>query len=662
MKLEQTIAVLASKAVEALYNTPFKAEDFQVQKTSENFEGDLTLVVFPLSRIAKKAPPQIADDLGSYLAEHAEEIDSYNVVKGFLNLVISDAYWLSLFHQIKDDENFGKAAPSGELRMVEYSSPNTNKPLHLGHLRNIFLGHSVSEILKANGHEVVKVQVINDRGIHICMSMLAWQKWGNGETPESSGLKGDHLVGKYYVAFNTELSKQCKVYTDAWKAGDFSGLDADKKAKVEAILVNLPEYEKELAAAIAEHGEGDDIDGVKVLPQPVKRAKKKVDGANDALKDHAKPLTEALAEARAMLLLWEKKDPEVYALWETMNGWVYQGFDQTYQTMGVGFDKLYYESSTWVKGKEETLKGLERGVFTQEEDGSIWCDLTEDGLDKKILLRSDGTAVYMTQDIGTAILRFEDYPNLKQLTYTVGNEQEYHFKVLFLILEKIGMPWAKECHHLSYGMVELPHGKMKSRTGTVVDADELMAGVVELAEEETLKSAKLDHIPEEDLPELFRKIGLGALKYYLLKVDPRRGMKYDPQSSLELTGNTGVYLQYAYTRTRSLMRKYEEKFGEPFVSSSHAIQLMSEDKELLVKLSQYPSEIAMAAEAYSPAGLSNYIYDLASDFSTYWSAVPVFKGDVPRELTDFRMDLALNVGKVIKSGLELLGIEVPERM
>lgn len=629
MKLEELISQKASEAVKALYEADVPAGDIQLQQTNENFEGHITVVAFALSRAAKKAPPVIAEELGGWLQENVDEVVGYNVVKGFLNLVVSDAFWLSELAAIHADERFGYSSPSGEVKMVEYSSPNTNKPLHLGHLRNNFLGWSVAEILKANGHDVAKVQIINDRGIHICMSMLAWQRWGDGETPESSGLKGDKLVGKYYVRFNSEYMAQTQVILDAWEQGDFGDAPAEMVEKYHKLK--------------------------EVLNDPEKSDKDKA-SAKDAIKDLAKSRTAIIAEAREMLLKWEAKDPEVVELWKTMNGWVYSGFDQTYNAMGVEFDKLYYESDTYLVGKEEVLKGLEEGTFYQKEDGSVWVDLSDVGMDQKLLLRADGTAVYMTQDIGTAILRFKDYEGLNQQIYTVGNEQEYHFQVLFHTLEKLGWEMARNNYHLSYGMVELPHGRMKSREGTVVDADELIAEVIKTAKEKTLESGKVDKIPEEERPELFRKIGLGALKYYLLKVDPKKGMMFNPEESVSLEGNTGPFIQYAYARTRSVLERYGKT-----PQAQHDVPMNKEEQELIILLNKFPEVVAEAGVHFSPSILAHYVYDVAKHLGSFYHVSSVIKAETP-ELADFRACICENTCKVLKHGLALLGIEVPERM
>jgi arginyl-tRNA synthetase len=588
------ISVLEQGVINACQNLFGAAPDkVQIQLTTKDFEGQWTVVVFPLLRLSKLSPEKTGEVIGDYLTQNTNEVSSFNVVKGFLNLSIADGYWVEMLNEAHQTATYGFAKPDSQpLVLVEYSSPNTNKPLHLGHLRNNFLGYSVSEILKAAGHSVQKVQVINDRGIHICKSMVAWQKFGNGETPHSTGLKGDKLVGKYYVAF-------------------------DKQHKLEiAELVNAGMSEEEAAKK-----------------------------------------TPIIQEAQEMLRAWEQGDEHVYSLWQTMNGWVYEGFNATYAAMGVNFDKLYYESETFRFGKDEVLRGLKEGVFYQKEDGSIWVDLTGDGLDQKVLLRSDGTAVYMTQDIGTAIQRNMDYPDISQMVYTVGNEQEYHFKVLFLILQKLGYAWAKNCHHLSYGMVELPEGKMKSREGTVVDADDLMLEMTNTARVISEELGKLDELPEHEQQRLHQTIGLAALKYYLLKVDPRKNMLFDPRESIDFNGHTGPFIQYTHARICSLLRKSEEEVKQ----STSNIELSDVERNVLLKIDQYPMVIQEAAAQYNPAELSSYIYELVKDFNAFYQSVPVMKEE-NLELRQFRLLLSQVTARIIKSGMLLLGIEVPERM
>lgn len=575
--------------------TLFGEQEFpaiQLQKTRKEFEGDYTLNVFPILKITRKNPTETAELIGAEMVKTVDFIESYEIVKGFLNLKISAGYWNTAFQEIAKTENWGFAPDSGRTVMVEYSSPNTNKPLHLGHLRNNFLGYSVAEILKANGHKVVKTQIINDRGIHICKSMLAWKLFGNGETPQSSGLKGDHLVGKYYVKFDQE-------------------------------------YKKEIAELVNE--------GIE--------------------EEEAKKTAPILKSAQEMLQKWEAKEPETYALWETMNGWVYDGFATTYTSMGVDFDTLYYESQTYLYGKDFVTEGLEKGIFYKKEDGSVWIDLTEDGLDHKLVLRSDGTAVYMTQDIGTAIQRYKDYPDLNQLIYTVGNEQDYHFKVLFIILQKLGFDWAKECYHLSYGMVELPNGKMKSREGTVVDADDLMLGMVEDARKASEVHGHISDQTNEEQDTLADTVGKGALKYFILKVDPKKKMLFDPSASIDLNGNTAPFIQYAHARIQSIIRRAG---GVELVKATDE-ELSDKELDLIKTLNDYPSVIEEAGKNYSPANIANYIYDLVKMYNSFYQSTPIFNED-NEQLTKFRVLLSSQVGKTIKSGMGLLGISVPDRM
>ncbi|MGK0250672.1 MAG: arginyl-tRNA synthetase [Gammaproteobacteria bacterium] len=592
MSLQQTLSSQVQKAVASLFQATLESVEFQA--TRKEFEGDITVVVFPMLRVVKGNPVQIGTQIGEYLVKNVVEVVSFNVVKGFLNLVIVDAYYLDFFNEISGDESYGRQAPDGSAMMVEYSSPNTNKPLHLGHVRNVLLGYSVSEILKAAGKKVYKTQIINDRGIHICKSMLAWKRYGNGETPESTGLKGDKLVGNYYVQFDQE-------------------------------------YKKEIAGLIASGKSGED-------------AKKEA------------PL---LLAAQKMLIQWEAGDEEVVALWKMMNDWVYAGFEVTYKNIGVDFDSYYYESNTYLLGKDNIIEGLEKGVFYKKEDGSVWCDLTPDGLDEKIVLRSDGTAVYMTQDIGTAIQRVKDCPDITGMIYTVGNEQDYHFKVLFLILQKLGYDWAKSLFHLSYGMVDLPSGKMKSREGTVVDADDLIAEMATTAGTISNEHGKLEGYSDQEKEELYGIIGLGALKYYILKVDPQKRILFNPEESVDFQGNTGPYIQYTYARIRSIMRKAEE-LG--VVQNAQAtVDLHPKEKELLKWVQEYPATIQLAAEKHSPAIIANYTYDLVKEFNSFFQNVQILGGTTDVEKS-FRVAVCGQVAQVIKSAFGLLGITVPERM
>lgn len=592
MSLQQTLTNQVQKAVTSLFQATLENVEFQA--TRKEFEGDITVVVFPMLRVVKGNPVQIGTQIGEYLVENVAEVTAFNVVKGFLNLVIADSYYLDFFKGISGDDSYGRQDPDGSAMMVEYSSPNTNKPLHLGHVRNVLLGYSVAEILKAAGKKVYKTQIINDRGIHICKSMLAWKLYGNGETPESTGLKGDKLVGNYYVKFDQE-------------------------------------YKKEIAQLIAA-------------------------GRSE---EEAKKEAPLLLAAQKMLLLWEAGDEEVVALWKMMNEWVYAGFEVTYKNIGVDFDSYYYESNTYLLGKDNIEEGLEKGVFYKKEDGSVWCDLTPDGLDEKIVLRSDGTAVYMTQDIGTAIQRVKDCPDITGMIYTVGNEQDYHFKVLFLILQKLGYDWAKSLFHLSYGMVDLPSGKMKSREGTVVDADDLIAEMATTAGTISNEHGKLEGYSKEEKEELYSVIGLGALKYYILKVDPQKRILFNPEESVDFQGNTGPYIQYTYARIRSIMRKAED-LG--VVQSAQVPGgLHPKEKELLKWIQEYPATIQLAAEKHSPAIIANYTYDLVKEFNSFFQNVQILGGTTDEEKA-FRVALCGQVAQVIKSAFGLLGITVPERM
>ncbi|MCB9196013.1 MAG: arginine--tRNA ligase [Flavobacteriales bacterium] len=586
-----------SEAIINCFKEQFDAEitigQIQLQKTKKEFDGQVTLVVFPFLKLTKLNPEQSAEKIGDYLKNNTSIVAEYNVVKGFLNLEIQSDFWLGMLNEMLSNEKYGMAVqPSGKTYMVEYSSPNTNKPLHLGHLRNIFLGYSVAEILKANGHKVIKTQIINDRGIHICKSMLAWQKFGNGETPASSGLKGDHLIGKYYVKFDQAYKDQIKELLSAGKTQEEAERDA--------------------------------------------------------------PIME---EAREMLRQWEAKNPEIYSLWETMNGWVYEGFEATYKTMGVDFDSLYYESDTYILGKDVVEDGLSRGIFYKKEDGSVWCSLEDEKMDDKLLLRGDGTSVYMTQDIGTAIERYKNHPDLSGMIYTVGNEQNHHFKVLFAILKKLGYEWANECYHLSYGMVELPEGKMKSREGTVVDADDLMASVIEDAREMTEERGHIDGMSEEQKEELYATIGLGGLKYYLLKVDPKSKMLFDPKESIDLNGNTGPFIQYTYARIQSVLRNSDLAIKRVKV----ALTLAEVEIELLQLLAEFESIIEKAGKEYSPAQISNYTYDLVKTYNSFYQSISILK-EADEELRGFRILLSKKVGEVIKVALGLIGVKVPDRM
>lgn len=633
MNLENLLILPVKDLLSRHFATEIDEKMIQFQKTRKDFEGDITLVVFPLAKLAKKSPVDTGNEIGKLICDQIDVVESYNTVQGFLNLVISNRFWLEALNHIAADDNYGFQPDNGVRYMVEYASPNTNKPLHLGHLRNIFLGDSVARILEANGHAVVKTQIVNDRGIHICKSMLAWQRFGNGETPQSSGLKGDKLVGKYYVEFDKVLKKETAQILENFAAGKFEGNEAFQ-----------PEYDR-LSTALSE-----------------KTDEKSKKGIEDKLKKLAANATPVMHDAKEMLLNWEAKEEKTYALWEKMNGWVYEGFGHTYKSIGVSFDTIYYESDTYISGKAMVEAGLAKGVFYEKEDGSVWIDLTADGLDEKLVLRSDGTAVYVTQDIGTAHQRMTDYPDLQGIVYTVGNEQDYHFEVLFLILEKLGYKWAKNCHHLSYGMVDLRNdqgevGKMKSREGTVVDADDLVSDVVQKAQEMTIERGHIEGMSEEEKQSLYRCIGLGGLKYYLLKVDPLKRMTFNPEESVELNGNTGPFVQYVHARISSLLRKAE-------AVPSHVdetVNMEDVEREIIKKLAEYPETIKQAAAEFSPALIANFAFELGKLYNSFWQSVSIFKEE-NESLMQMRLVLSANVAKVIKSSMFLLGIDVPERM
>ncbi|MBX2950740.1 MAG: arginine--tRNA ligase [Crocinitomicaceae bacterium] len=619
---------------EALFGTVVDEQFIQFQKTRKDVQGDLTLVIFPFVKLLRCNPADAGTKIGEFLVKEIPSIGGYEVVNGFLNLVIADNFWLDQLKEMHTNPDFGLAAPGSKPTiMVEYSSPNTNKPLHLGHLRNNFLGYSVAEILKANGHTVVKTQIINDRGIHICKSMLAWEKFspvnakGERETPQNTGIKGDKLVGKYYVEFDKRFNAEAKTIIAEWENGAFDGYSSAVKEE----FIRLTE---------AKAGKDE----------------KAVKGIDDKIKDLAKNQTTLLREAKDMLVKWEARDPQVYLLWTTMNSWVYEGFGVTYKEMGVDFDKLYYESDTFLLGKDIVIEGLNKGVFFKKEDGSVWIDLTADGLDEKLVLRSDGTAVYMTQDMGTAVDRFNDYPDLSGIVYTVGNEQDYHFKVLFLILEKLGYSWASNCFHLSYGMVDLPEGKMKSREGTVVDADDLMAEVVESATEMTKERGHIEGLSSEELEKLCKMIGLGGLKYFLLKVDPRKRMKFNPAESVELNGNTAPFIQYTHARIQSLLAKSGTELTDVNPSG-----INESEKEIIKQLTEFPSVIQEAGRDYSPAVIANYTYELVKIYNQFYQSVYILN-EPDESLKMFRLALSSNVAKVIKTAMRLLGIDVPNRM
>ena len=605
MKIEDKLTESILNGIKTLYNQEVPAKMVQLQKTKKEFEGHLTLVVFPFLKMSKKGPEQTAQEIGEYLKQNEPAIANYNVIKGFLNLTIASDVWIELLNRIHTDNQWGiqKADDNAPLVMIEYSSPNTNKPLHLGHVRNNLLGSALANIMAANGNKVVKTNIVNDRGIHICKSMLAWLKYGNGETPESSGKKGDHLIGDYYVAFDKHYKAEVKELMAQYQAEGMN--EEEAKAKAEA---NSP----------------------------------------------------LMLEAREMLRKWEANDPEVRALWKKMNDWVYAGFDETYKMMGVSFDKIYYESQTYLEGKEKVMEGLEKGLFYRKEDGSVWADLTPEGLDHKLLLRGDGTSVYMTQDIGTAKLRFQDYP-INKMIYVVGNEQNYHFQVLSILLDKLGFEWGKDLVHFSYGMVELPEGKMKSREGTVVDADDLMEAMIETAKETSAELGKLDGLSKEEADDIARIVGLGALKYFILKVDARKNMTFNPKESIDFNGNTGPFIQYTYARIRSVLRKAAESgIAIPEVIPA-GLQLSTKEEGLIQMLADFKTVVKQAGTDYNPSIIANYTYDLVKEYNQFYHDFSILREE-DEALKIFRLALSANVGKIVKSAMGLLGIEVPERM
>ena len=615
MNIEQQIATTVLQAVSALYGEQVAPAMVQLQKTKKEFEGNLTLVVFPFVKMARRKPEEVGEQIGAYLKEHCEAVANYNVVKGFLNLEISPKAWLQLLSNIHDDAHFGEkqADEQSPLVMIEYSSPNTNKPLHLGHVRNNLLGWSLARIMEANGNRVVKTNIVNDRGIHICKSMLAWLKWGNGETPESSGKKGDHLIGDYYVAFDKHYREEVKALAAQYVANGMEAEEAEKKAKEEAPLIK---------------------------------------------------------EAHEMLVKWEQNDTEVRQLWEKMNNWVYAGFDETYKALGVSFDKIYYESQTYLKGKAKVEEGLDKGLFFRKDDNSVWADLTQEGLDQKLLLRSDGTSVYMTQDIGTAEMRFHDYP-IDKMIYVVGNEQNYHFQVLSILLDRLGFKWGKELVHFSYGMVELPNGKMKSREGTVVDADDLVSEMIANALKTSEELGKFDDMDAAERAEIARIVGMGALKYFILKVDARKNMLFNPEESIDFNGNTGPFIQYTHARIRSIIRKAQQEAAEAGqvvnalmaqVDEAALNGLLSQKEiDLIQKMNEYGAAVAQAGKDYSPSGIANYCYELTKEFNQFYHDFSILKEE-NKEKRAVRLLLAANVAKLLKNGMDLLGIEVPERM
>ena len=606
MKIEEQITVAALAAVKELYGTEVPEKMIQLQKTRSDFEGNLTLVTFPLLKTSHKKPEDTAQDLGEYLKKNCKAVADFNVVKGFLNLVIAQAAWTGLLNDINANEKFGekRVTDKSPLVMIEYSSPNTNKPLHLGHVRNNLLGWSLAQIMEANGNKVVKTNIVNDRGIHICKSMLAWQKWGNGITPEQAGKKGDHLIGDFYVLFDKHYKEECKQLQEQYEKEGMTADEAKEKAEHEAPLIK---------------------------------------------------------EAHDMLVKWEANDPEIRALWEKMNNWVYAGFDETYKALGVGFDKIYYESNTYLVGKKKVEEGLAKGLFIRKEDNSVWADLTNEGLDQKLLLRKDGTSVYMTQDIGTAEMRFNDYP-IDKMIYVVGNEQNYHFQVLSILLDRLGFKWGKDLVHFSYGMVELPNGKMKSREGTVVDADDLVASMIENAKSLSEdKVNKLEGITEEEKNEIARIVGMGALKYFILKVDARKNMLFNPEESIDFNGNTGPFIQYTYARIRSILRKAEAQNITLPATLNDDAPLNEKEIALIQKLNDFGAAVAQAGIDYSPSGIANYCYELTKEFNQFYHDYSILNADTEAEKIT-RLVIAKNVAKVIKNGMALLGIEVPERM
>jgi len=629
----QIRTTLLNNATELL-GTTIKLEDIVFQRPHKHVQADITLLAFPFSKILKCSPTVAGEKIGNFLQEKIQEITNFNIIGGFINIIVADKYWSNELHNIFLTENFGIVTPNTQpLIMVEYSSPNTNKPLHLGHLRNIFVGDAVANILHAVGHKVVRTQIINDRGIHICKSMIAWLEFapkdenGERETPESTNTKGDKFVGKYYVEFDKHFQQETKKNIENWEKDEFD---------------NLPSKVQEQIRALKLSRDGKDEKNIQVI--------------NEKLKELAKNYTPLFLKAKKMLQKWEANDREVVELWKKMNSWVYDGFEQTYKKINVTFDRLYYESDTFHMGKKIVADGLKQNVFFQKDDGSVWIDLTPDGLDEKLVLRSDGTAVYMTQDIGTALQRFSDYPDLNGIVYTVGNEQDYHFKVLFLILQKLGYKWANNCFHLSYGMVDLPEGKMKSREGTVVDADDLMAEVIEKATQTTIQRGHIEGLPKEEIEQLCQTIGIGGLKYFLLKIDPKKRMVFNPAESVELNGNTAPFIQYAYARIQTLLAKSGEK-----IKPTQVEQMLEIEKDIIKTISIFPQKIAEAAKNYSPALIANYTYDLVKLYNQFYQTVSILKEeDITKRI--FRLTLSKTTGTVIKTAMNLLGINVPNKM
>jgi arginyl-tRNA synthetase len=698
MALSKILTFHIEKAIDALFG--IAVEKIELQATRKEFEGDITMVIFPLLKLVKSNPVELGNKIGQYLVDNTDVVVRFNVVSGFLNIVISDEFYISFFNQIREDEQFafGKPVEGGKAVMVEYASPNTNKPLHLGHVRNVLLGYAVANIIEASGKKVYKTQVINDRGIHICKSMIAYEKFGHNETPDSTGLKGDKLVGNYYVKFENELRKEAKPIFEEYRKGVFSNhptpnsdkivgfntqienLEKDKEAK-KALLdyTKLESLNADIAAAL----KASVADGVSVskflsetkknsseeilktksfkeidaMLKPIAAVEDKIDELTAEINDAARNSTEIMKQAKEMLRKWEAGDAAVKELWAKMNGWVYKGFDETYKNIGVNFDKNYYESNTYLLGKDVVADGLAKGIFEKDPDGSVWIDLTADGLDRKIVLRSDGTSVYMTQDIGTAIQRVKDFPDVGGMVYTVGNEQDYHFKVLFLILKKLGFDWAQNLYHLSYGMVDLPSGKMKSREGTVVDADDLMAEMTATAKSISEELGKLEGYSDEEKSALYEMIGLGALKYQMLRVDPKKRILFDPNESIDFNGDSGPFIQMSYVRTRAILRKADFDITKTVAN----VAMNAKEKELIKQLELYITIVQNAANQYSPAVIANYAYDLAKEFSSYYQSVYIL-GEEDLNTKVFRVQLSKKVGETIKSAFGLLGINMPERM
>lgn len=704
MALSKILTFHIEKAIDALFG--IAVEKIELQATRKEFEGDITMVIFPLLKLVKSNPVELGNKIGQYLVDNTDVVVRFNVVSGFLNIVISDEFYISFFNEIREDEQFafGKPVEGGKAVMVEYASPNTNKPLHLGHVRNVLLGYAVANIIEASGKKVYKTQVINDRGIHICKSMIAYEKFGHNETPDSAGLKGDKLVGNYYVKFENELRKEAKPIFEEYRKGIFSNHltpnsdkivgfntqievlltekeDKIKKLDKDRILEISPNeiFSTELAVAVVESSAGKpsiskflsetkknsseeilktkSFKEIDAMLKPIVAVEDKIDELTAEINDAARNSTEIMQQAKEMLRKWEAGDAAVKELWATMNGWVYKGFDETYKNIGVNFDKNYYESNTYLLGKDVVADGLAKGIFEKDPDGSVWIDLTADGLDRKIVLRSDGTSVYMTQDIGTAIQRVKDFPDVGGMVYTVGNEQDYHFKVLFLILKKLGFDWAQNLYHLSYGMVDLPSGKMKSREGTVVDADDLMAEMTATAKSISEELGKLEGYSDEEKSALYEMIGLGALKYQMLRVDPKKRILFDPNESIDFNGDSGPFIQMSYVRTRAILRKADFDITKTVAN----VAMNAKEKELIKQLELYITIVQNAANQYSPAVIANYVYDLAKEFSSYYQSVYIL-GEEDLNTKIFRVQLSKKVGETIKSAFGLLGINMPERM